>query len=68
MNLWAGPGATSAPANSARLQSYRLDTTDAVLFAAARSRLTEDPATGTLTGTDPAGATLTLGLHTAATH
>jgi catechol 2,3-dioxygenase len=64
MNLWAGPGARPAPATSARLLSYRLETTDAQTFAAARSQLTEISGSGVLTGTDPAGATLTLALRT----
>lgn len=62
MNLWAGPGVRPAPHSSARLVSYRLDTTDGDTFAAAKARLTEDSHTGVLTGTDPAGATLTLAL------
>lgn len=62
MNIWAGPGARPAPASSARLQSYRLEAADAETFAAARAHLTAHPATGTLTGTDPAGVTLTLTL------
>lgn len=62
MNLWAGPGARPAPASSARLLSYRLETTDTATFAAARAHLAQDPATGVLTGTDPAGVTLTLAL------
>ena len=68
MNLWAGPGARPAPAASARLLSYRLDTSDVATFAAARLRLTEDPATGELTGTDPAGVTLSLGLRAVNDH
>jgi catechol 2,3-dioxygenase len=62
MNLWAGPGARPAPASSARLLSYRLDAADAETFAAAKSRLAEIPGSGVLTGTDPAGVTLTLAL------
>jgi catechol 2,3-dioxygenase len=62
MNLWAGPGARPAPASSARLLSYRLETTDSDTFTAARARLTDIPGTGVLTGTDPAGVTLTLAL------
>lgn len=62
MNLWAGPGARPAPATSARLLSYRLETTDAASFAAARARLTEIPGADVLTGTDPAGVTLNLAL------
>ncbi|MBL9050937.1 MAG: VOC family protein [Tabrizicola sp.] len=62
MNLWAGPGARPAPASSARLLSYRLEATDRTNFAAAKAQLTQDPATGVLTGTDPAGVTLTLSL------
>lgn len=62
MNLWAGPGARPAPANSARLLSYRLETTDADTFTAARVHLTESSGPGVLTGTDPAGVTLTLAL------
>jgi len=65
MNLWAGPGARPAPTNSARLLTYRLETTDSATFGAARAHLTEDLATGTLTGTDPAGVTLTLALSAA---
>lgn len=64
MNIWAGPGVRPAPATSARLLSYRLETTDARTFAAARSQLTEIPGAGVLTGTDPAGITLTLALRT----
>jgi len=60
MNIWAGPGAQPAPRNSARLLTYRLETADPATLAAAAARLTEDPATGLLTGTDPAGVTLTL--------
>lgn len=67
MNLWAGPGARPPPAASARLLSYRLETTDAATFAAARAHLAEDRATGALTGTDPAGVTLTLALRAAET-
>ena len=62
MNLWAGPGARPAPEASARLLSYRLETTDPGTFAAARSGLTEIPGAGVLTGTDPAGVTVTLAL------
>jgi len=62
MNLWAGPGAQPAPRESARLLSYRLETTDGEAFAAAKARLTEIPGSGVLTGTDPAGVTLTLAL------
>ncbi|MCZ8335703.1 MAG: VOC family protein [Rhodobacteraceae bacterium] len=62
MNLWAGPGARPAPRESARLLSYRLETTDGEAFAAAKARLTEIPGSRVLTGTDPAGVTLTLAL------
>ncbi|MCU0829811.1 MAG: VOC family protein [Tabrizicola sp.] len=62
MNLWAGPGARPAPASSARLLSYRLETSDSATFVASRAHLTGDPETGELTGTDPAGVTLTLAL------
>ncbi|MCU0901572.1 MAG: VOC family protein [Cypionkella sp.] len=64
MNLWAGPGARPAPATSAQLLSYRLETSDTDTFAAARVHLTEIPGSGVLTGTDPAGVTLTLALRT----
>ena len=47
-----------------RLLSYRLETTDPETFAAARSRLAEIPGSGVLTGTDPAGITVTLALRT----
>lgn len=60
MNIWAGPGAKPAPAASARLLSYGLQTPDVATFAGARTRLTEDPQTGDLIGTDPAGVTLRL--------
>lgn len=62
LNLWAGPGAKPSPATSARLLSYRLETTDAATFAGAKARLTEASGTGLLTGTDPAGVPLTLAL------
>jgi catechol 2,3-dioxygenase len=62
MNLWAGPGARPAPATSARLLSYRLDTTDADTFATARQQLTGSPDAHVLIGKDPAGVTLTLSL------
>ena len=62
MNLWAGPGARPAPASSARLLCYRLDAVDAEIFAAAKARLKEIPGSNVLTGTDPAGVTLTLAL------
>jgi catechol 2,3-dioxygenase len=62
MNLWAGPGARPAPASSARLLSYRLEAADAAIFAAAKARLTEIPGSRVLTGTDPAGVSLTLAL------
>ncbi|MFM7335630.1 MAG: hypothetical protein ACKO1H_14685, partial [Tabrizicola sp.] len=62
MNLWAGPGARPAPAGSAQLLSYRLETADLETFAAAKAHLTESPGSGVLTGTDPAGVTLTLAL------
>lgn len=65
MNLWAGPGARPAPRSSARLLSYQLETTDPDTFTAAQARLAGDPATGTLSGTDPAGVTLTLALRAA---
>lgn len=65
VNLWAGPGVKPAPATSARLLSYTLLTPDAAIFAAARSRLTEETATGNLTGIDPAGVTLALSLRVA---
>lgn len=60
MNLWAGPGARPAPTTSARLLSYRLETSDTATFSSAAAQLTEDPTTGALTGTDPAGVTLNL--------
>lgn len=60
VNIWAGPGVRSAPATSARLMTYTLVTSDEATFTAARARLTEDPATGDLTGTDPAGVSLRL--------
>jgi catechol 2,3-dioxygenase len=60
MNLWARPGSQPAPVQSARLLSYRLEATDAATFAAARARLTQIPGSDVLTGTDPAGVTLTL--------
>jgi catechol 2,3-dioxygenase len=62
VNLWAGQGVTPAPATSARLLAYGLDTRDAAVFAAARSRLNEDIGTGELLGTDPAGVALRLHL------
>jgi catechol 2,3-dioxygenase len=62
MNLWAGPGARPAPRNSARLTSYQLETSDTDTFAAAKVHLTESSGSGVLTGTDPAGVTLTLAL------
>lgn len=63
MNIWAGHGVRPAPAASARLLSYRLETTDTAIFTAtARARLTEIPDTDVLTGTDPAGVTLILAL------
>ncbi|BBE73565.1 VOC family protein [Oharaeibacter diazotrophicus] len=65
MNLWAGPGARPAPRASARLLSYRLETTDRDIFAAAKARLAQDPATGALSGTDPAGVVVTLALRSA---
>lgn len=64
INLWAGPGARPAPPHSARLLSYQLETADTTTFSVARSRLTEIPGAGVLTGTDPAGITLTLALRT----
>ena len=67
VNVWAGPGARPAPSTSARLLSYRLEPGDAATFAAARAHLAEDPVTGGLTGTDPAGVTLTLAPHAAET-
>jgi catechol 2,3-dioxygenase len=62
MNIWAGHGVRPAPNASARLLSYRLETTDTDTFAAARAHLAADPATGALTATDPAGVTLMLAL------
>lgn len=62
VNLWAGRGVVPAPATSARLLSYDLETGDAAVFAAARKRLTEDLSTGDLVGTDPAGVLLRLRL------
>lgn len=62
LNIWAGHGAQPGPAASARLLSYRLETTDSDIFAAARARLTEIPSPDVLTGTDPAGVTVTLAL------
>lgn len=67
VNIWAGPGARPAPSTSARLLSYQLEAGDAATFAAARAHLAEDPITGDLTGTDPAGVTLTLAPHAAET-
>lgn len=64
MNLWAGKGARPAPAHSARLLSYRLETTDPDCFAAARGQLTETADPNVLTGIDPAGVTLNLALRT----
>lgn len=60
MNLWAGPGVRPAPAGSARLLSYRLETSETDTFAAAKAHLTESSGSGVLTGIDPAGVTLTL--------
>lgn len=62
MNLWAGPGARPAPGRSARLLSYRLETTDAAVFANARACLADGSMSGALTGQDPAGIKLTLAL------
>lgn len=62
MNLWPGPCARPAPVNSARLLSYRLETTDTDIFAAAKAQLTEIPGAEVLIGTDPAGAIMTLAL------
>lgn len=62
MNLWAGSAVSPAPASSARLLHYDLDTGDAAVFAGARSRLAEDSRTGELRGTDPAGVALRLRL------
>lgn len=62
MNLWAGSGVRPAPRNSARLLSYRLEAADADIFASAKVQLAQDPATGVLSGTDPAGVNLTLAL------
>lgn len=62
MNLWAGQGARPAPGRTARLLSYRLETTDSAIFANAHARLVEDPTSDALTGQDPAGITLTLAL------
>lgn len=63
LNIWAGQGAEPAPAGSARLLSYTLFAADDATFAAARSRLSEDPRGGGPTGTDPAGVTLFLCPH-----
>lgn len=68
MNIWAGLGARPAPATSARLLTYRLEAADAETFAAAKARLTEISGSGVLTGTDPAGVTLTLALRAAEDH
>ncbi len=65
MNLWAGRSPASS-GSSARLLSYRLETSDLATFEAARLRLTTEAATGNLTGPDPAGVTLYLGLTAAA--
>ncbi|MCT8330790.1 VOC family protein [Albidovulum sediminis] len=62
MNLWAGPAARPAPVGSAQLLSYRLETPDTDTFVAARVHLRESSGSGVLTGTDPAGVTLTLAL------
>jgi catechol 2,3-dioxygenase len=62
MNLWAGPGARPAPATTARLLTYRLEAADADTFTDAKARLTEIPGSNCLTGTDPAGVTITLAL------
>lgn len=62
MNIWAGHGVRPAPASSARLLSYRLETPDTNTFAAAKVHLAEVSGSGVLTGTDPAGVTLTLAL------
>ncbi len=60
VNIWAGRGARPAPAGSARLLSYDLSTPDAACFERARSRATESHVPRVLTGTDPAGVTVTL--------
>ena len=60
VNIWAGHGVRPAPTHSARLLSYELSTPDAECFSAARSRATETPSATVLTGTDPAGVTVTL--------
>jgi catechol 2,3-dioxygenase len=60
LNLWAGKNVGPAPASSARILSYTLHTTDTETFEKARSQLVEDPRTGDLTGTDPAGIAVRL--------
>lgn len=62
LNLWAGPHPKPAPASMARLLRYRLETTDAGVFARARNRLTSIDGPGALSGSDPAGITLELSL------
>ncbi|MCB1502865.1 MAG: VOC family protein [Bauldia sp.] len=62
VNIWAGQGVTPAPATSARLLAYGLDTRDAAVFATARSRFNEAIRPGELLGTDPAGVALRLRL------
>lgn len=60
VNIWAGRGVRPAPSRSARLLSYELSTPDAECFDLARSQTTEDTDSRVLTGTDPAGVTVTL--------
>lgn len=62
VNTWAGRGVSPAPANSARLLSYRLEAADAETCASARSVLAEDPQTGELVGVDPSGASVVMTL------
>lgn len=59
LNIWAGRGAPPAPDHTARLLRYHLTTSDAALFKQASTHLHLDAA-GNLSGSDPAGATLSL--------
>lgn len=60
MNLWAGTDILPAPSETARILSYELVINDREIFDGARYSLVRNPETDILTGSDPAGVSLTL--------
>lgn len=62
VNVWAGIGVAPAPRLSARLLSYRIETTDQTLFRRICANAHESESLDVFRATDPAGAELNLSM------